>query len=109
MTAFSDGLQAYVEGKPIPVRNADWWYRLRKFTRRHPKFVASSAVGAKGMEELYEKMSPMARNVTHEEVGRVGAFLLSSMSDGITAEIVHVDAGYNAMGSPGRLLDQFKS
>ena len=49
------------------------------------------------------------RNVTHDEVGRIGAFLLSPMSDGITAEIVHVDAGYNAMGSPGRLLDQFKS
>lgn len=73
------------------------------------KTLASSAVGAKGMEELYEVMSPLARNVTHEEVGRVGAFLLSDMSNGITAEIVHVDAGYNAMGSPGRLLDQLKT
>jgi enoyl-[acyl-carrier protein] reductase I len=73
------------------------------------KTLASSAVGAKGMEELYERMSPLARNVTHDEVGRVGAFLLSPMSNGITAEIVHVDAGYNAMGSPGRLLDQFKT
>ena len=73
------------------------------------KTLASSAVGAKGMEELYEKMSPLARTVTHDEVGRVGAFLLSPMSGGITAEIVHVDAGYNAMGSPGRLLDQFKT
>jgi enoyl-[acyl-carrier protein] reductase I len=72
------------------------------------KTLASSAVGAKGMEELYEVMSPMSRNVTHDEVGRVGAFLLSPMSDGITAEIVHVDAGYNAMGSPGRLLDKIK-
>jgi enoyl-[acyl-carrier protein] reductase I len=61
------------------------------------------------MEGLYAAVSPMARNVTHDEVGRVGAFLLSPMSDGITAEIVHVDAGYNAMGSPGRLLDQLKS
>jgi enoyl-[acyl-carrier protein] reductase I len=73
------------------------------------KTLASSAVGAKGMEELYAAVSPMARNVTHDEVGRVGAFLLSPMSDGITAEIVHVDAGYNAMGSPGRLLDQLKT
>jgi enoyl-[acyl-carrier protein] reductase I len=73
------------------------------------KTLASSAVGAKGMEELYAHVSPLARNVTHDEVGRVGAFLLSPMSDGITAEIVHVDAGYNAMGSPGRLLDQLKA
>jgi enoyl-[acyl-carrier protein] reductase I len=72
------------------------------------KTLASSAVGAKGMESLYEAVSPMARNITHEEVGRVGAFLLSDLSNGITAEIVHVDCGYNAMGSPGRMLDQLK-
>jgi len=73
------------------------------------KTLASTAVGAKGMEKLYEEVSPLARNVTHGDVGRVGAFLLSPMSDGITAEIVHVDAGYNAMGSPGRLLDKLKT
>ena len=71
------------------------------------KTLASSAVGAKGMEALYEHMSPLGRNITHAEVGRVGAFLLSDMSDGITAEIMHIDGGYNAMGSPGRLLDRF--
>jgi len=70
------------------------------------KTLASSAVGAKGMETLYEHVSPLGRNITHEEVGRAGAFLLSDMSDGITGEILHVDAGYNVMGSPGRLLDK---
>jgi enoyl-[acyl-carrier protein] reductase I len=72
------------------------------------KTLAGSAAGVGEMLELYEKMAPLGRNVTHEEVGRVGAFLLSDMSDGITAEILHVDAGYNAMGSPGRLVEQFK-
>ncbi len=70
------------------------------------KTLASSAVGAKGMESLYEQVSPLGRNITHDEVGRTGAFLLSDMSDGITGEILHVDAGYNMMGSPGRLLDK---
>ena len=70
------------------------------------KTLASSAVGAKGMEALYEHMSPLGRNITHQEVGRVGAFMLSDLSGGITAELLHVDAGYNAMGSPGRLLDK---
>ena len=70
------------------------------------KTLASSAVGAKGMESLYAAVAPLGRNVTHEEVGRVGAFLLSDASSGITAEILHVDGGYNAMGSPGRMLDQ---
>jgi enoyl-[acyl-carrier protein] reductase I len=53
-------------------------------------------------------MAPLGRNVTHGEVGKIGAFLLSDMADGITAEIVHVDGGYSAMGSPGRLLDGIK-
>jgi len=70
------------------------------------KTLASSAVGARGMENLYEEVSPMNRNITHEEVGRVGAFLLSDYSGGITGDIIHVDAGYHAMGSPGRLLDK---
>ncbi|MBC8355720.1 MAG: enoyl-ACP reductase [Planctomycetes bacterium] len=73
------------------------------------KTLASSAVGAKGMEALYEYMSPIGRNITHEEVGRTGAFLLSDMSDGITGEIMHVDGGYNMMGSPGRLLDKIEA
>jgi enoyl-[acyl-carrier protein] reductase I len=73
------------------------------------KTLASSAVGAKGMEALYEHMSPLGRNITHEEVGRTGAFLLSDMSDGITGEIMHIDGGYNMMGSPGRLLDKLEA
>ncbi|HZZ30046.1 MAG TPA: enoyl-ACP reductase [Pirellulales bacterium] len=70
--------------------------------------LAARAVGSDGMEELYQQMSPLCRNITHDEVGRSGAFLLSPASDGITGEILHVDAGYNIMGSPGRLLEKFK-
>ncbi len=71
--------------------------------------LAGRGAGVEDMLGLYEKMAPLGRNVTHEEVGRTGAFLLSSMSDGITGEILHVDCGYNMMGSPGRLLDAYKS
>jgi len=70
--------------------------------------LAGRAAGVDDMLTLYEKMSPLGRNVTHEEVGRTGAFLLSDMSDGVTGDILHVDAGYNVMGSPGRLLDELK-
>jgi enoyl-[acyl-carrier protein] reductase I len=72
------------------------------------KTLAGSAAGVGDMQGLYEKMAPLGRNVTHGEVGKIGAFLLSDMADGITAEIVHVDGGYSAMGSPGRLLDGIK-
>ena len=70
--------------------------------------LAGRGAGVEDMLPLYEKMSPLGRNITHEEVGRSGAFLLSDMSDGITGEILHVDSGYNIMGSPGRLLQSVK-
>ncbi len=73
------------------------------------KTLAGSAAGVGEMLSLYEKMAPLGRNVTHEEVGRCGAFLLSPLSNGITGEILHVDAGYNIMGSPGRLIEQVRS
>lgn len=67
--------------------------------------LAGRGAGVEEMLGMYEHMSPMGRNITHEEVGRAGAFLLSRDALGITGEIMHVDAGYNIMGSPGRLLD----
>lgn len=70
--------------------------------------LAGRAAGVEDMLGLYERMAPLGRNVTHDEVGRTAGFLLSDMSDGITGEILHVDAGYNIMGSPGRLLDQYR-
>jgi enoyl-[acyl-carrier protein] reductase I len=71
--------------------------------------LAGSAAGVRDMMGLYQQMSPLGRNITLEEVANVGSFLLSDMSRGITAEILHLDCGYNAMGSPGRLLDQIKA
>ena len=70
--------------------------------------LAGRAAGVDEMVTLYQEIAPLGRNITHEEVGRTGAFLLSDMADGITAETLHVDAGYNAMGSPGRMLDKFR-
>ena len=70
--------------------------------------LAGRGAGVDEMLPLYEKMAPLGRNVTHEEVGRAGAFLLSHLSDGITGETLHIDGGYNIMGTPGRLLDGVK-
>lgn len=72
------------------------------------KTLAGQAAGVGEMQILYEQMAPLGRNVTHGEVGKTGAFLLSDMSDGITGEILHIDGGYNMMGSPGRLIDKMK-
>ena len=70
--------------------------------------LAGRGAGVDEMLGLYEKMAPLGRNITHEEVGRTAGFLLSDMSDGITGELLHVDGGYNIMGSPGRLLDEHR-
>jgi enoyl-[acyl-carrier protein] reductase I len=70
--------------------------------------LAGRAAGVEEMLKMYEQVAPLGRNITHEEVGKAGAYLLSDMSNGITGEILHVDAGYNIMGSPGRLLERLE-
>ena len=42
--------------------------------------------------------SPLRRNVTIEDVGGAGLYLLSDLSSGVTGETHHVDAGYNVIG-----------
>jgi enoyl-[acyl-carrier protein] reductase I len=42
--------------------------------------------------------SPMQRNVTIEEVGGAGLYLLSDLSAGVTGEVHHVDCGYHMVG-----------
>jgi enoyl-[acyl-carrier protein] reductase I len=70
--------------------------------------VSGRGAGVDEMLGLYEAVAPLGRNITHAEAGKTGAFLLSDAATGITAEILHLDAGYNAMGSPGRMLDRIK-
>ncbi len=60
--------------------------------------------------------SALCRNVTIEDVGGTGLYLLSDLASGVTGEIIHVDAGYshNAMINPknavqsAELLGAFK-
>ena len=65
------------------------------------KTLSSSAVGEfDQMVKLYSAFSPMRRNITPEEVGKTGMWLLSDQASGITGETLHVDAGYHIMGAP---------
>jgi len=45
-----------------------------------------------------EYNSPLKRNVTIEDVGGAGLYLLSGLASGVTGEVHHVDAGYNVIG-----------
>ncbi|MGQ3891993.1 enoyl-ACP reductase FabI [Legionella sp. CNM-4043-24] len=49
------------------------------------------------MQHAYAESTPLKRNVTADEVGNTAAFLCSNLASGITAEVLHVDAGYHAV------------
>jgi enoyl-[acyl-carrier protein] reductase I len=42
--------------------------------------------------------APLRRNVTIEEVGGSGLYLLSDLAAGVTGEVHHVDSGYHIVG-----------
>jgi enoyl-[acyl-carrier protein] reductase I len=42
--------------------------------------------------------APLQRNVTIEDVGGAGVYLLSDLSAGVTGEVHHVDCGYHVVG-----------
>jgi enoyl-[acyl-carrier protein] reductase I len=42
--------------------------------------------------------SPLQRNVTLDDVGRSGIYLLSDLASAVTGEVHHVDCGYHVVG-----------
>lgn len=59
-----------------------------------------AAAGIAGFGKILkhvETFAPLRRNVTIEDVGNAAAFLLSDLAAGITAEILHVDGGFNVV------------
>ena len=65
------------------------------------KTLAASGIGDFSEILKYnEKNSPLRKNVTINEVGKSGMYLLSPLSSGVTGEIHYVDSGYNIMGMP---------
>jgi enoyl-[acyl-carrier protein] reductase I len=50
--------------------------------------------------------SPLKKNVTIEEVGNSGMYLLSDLSSAVTGEIHYVDGGFNIMGMPAVEFDE---
>jgi enoyl-[acyl-carrier protein] reductase I len=60
-----------------------------------------AAAGIRDLRYIFrwnEYNSPLRRNVTIEDVGEAGVYLLSDMSRGVTGEVHHVDAGYHIVG-----------
>jgi enoyl-[acyl-carrier protein] reductase I len=63
------------------------------------KTLAASGIGDfRYILKWNELNSPLRRNVTIEDVGRSGLFLLSDLGSGVTGECLHVDSGYHTVG-----------
>nr|WP_221215119.1 enoyl-ACP reductase FabI [Sphingomonas sp. JUb134] len=63
------------------------------------KTLAASGIGDfRYILKWNELNSPLRRNVTIEDVGGAGLYMLSDLASGVTGEIHHVDGGYNVIG-----------
>jgi len=63
------------------------------------KTLAASGIGDfRYILKWNELNSPLGRNVTIDDVGNSGVYLLSDLAGGVTGENHHVDCGYNIMG-----------
>lgn len=63
------------------------------------KTLASSGVGGiSTMIRLHAERAPLRKAVDLEEIGDTALFLASSMSRGITGEVIYVDGGYHILG-----------
>ena len=63
------------------------------------KTLAASGIGDfRYILKWNQYNSPLKRNVTIEEVGGAGLYLLSDLSSGVSGETHHVDCGYHVVG-----------
>lgn len=63
------------------------------------KTLAASGIGDfRYILKWNEYNSPLKRNVSTDEVGKSGVYLLSDLSTGVTGEVHHVDSGYHIVG-----------
>ncbi|MEO0478104.1 MAG: enoyl-ACP reductase [Planctomycetota bacterium] len=60
-----------------------------------------SAMGISGFSNILEQVeakAPMRRNVTTDDVGKSGLFLLSDLASGVSGQVLYVDCGYSVLG-----------
>lgn len=60
--------------------------------------AASGIHDFRKMLEENERIVPLRKNVTLDDVGNTAAFLCSDLAAGITGEIIHVDGGFHCVG-----------
>ncbi|RLA68205.1 MAG: enoyl-[acyl-carrier-protein] reductase FabI [Epsilonproteobacteria bacterium] len=70
------------------------------------KTLAAAGIGDFSFMLKWNKAhAPLKENVSINQVGNSGMYLLSDLSSGVTGEVHYVDAGYNIMGMPAVEFD----
>lgn len=62
----------------------------------------SAAIGLPNFQEMLAKrahQSPLGKNVDQADVANAAVFLLGPLANGTTGTVLHVDGGYNVMGT----------
>ncbi|HER27711.1 MAG TPA: SDR family oxidoreductase, partial [Rhodospirillales bacterium] len=73
--------------------------RINALSAGPMKTLAASGIGDfRYILKWNEYNSPLRRNVTLDDVGGAGLYLLSHLSSGVTGETHHVDCGYHVVG-----------
>ena len=63
------------------------------------KTLAASGIGDfRYILKWNELNSPLKRNVSQDDVGGAGVYLISDLSTGVSGETHHVDCGYHVVG-----------
>ena len=83
----------------LAVDMGDQGVRVNGLSAGPMKTLAASGIGDfRYILKWNQYNSPLRRNVTLEDVGGAGVYLLSDLSTGVTGEVHHVDCGYNIVG-----------
>lgn len=91
------GLEASVRYLAADLGSQD--IRVNAISAGPIKTLAASGIGDfRHILRWNELNAPLKRNVTIDDVGRSGLFLLSELGSGVTGEVLHVDAGYHTVG-----------
>jgi enoyl-[acyl-carrier protein] reductase I len=73
--------------------------RVNSLSAGPMKTLAASGIGDfRYILKWNELNSPLKRNVSQDDVGGAGVYLLSDLSTGVSGETHHVDCGYHVVG-----------
>ena len=85
--------------KYLAVDLGDRGIRVNAVSAGPIKTLAASGIGDfRYILKWNADNAPLRRNVTTEQVGGAGLYLLSGLSTGVTGEVHHVDSGYHVVG-----------